>query len=134
MAAHSFYTNKPITVRSPDEIGRMLREAGGQIGALTEVIGGTCVVSNFCPAKFACIGCSGNAPDPAKRYQIEQKMAWATEHALWSAREKLLPEERRLNQVVQDCALMLEEMMLIEQATQDSEQTIEIVASGAASS
>jgi integrase len=121
-------------LRSPIEIGRMLDEATGRVGALTEVIGGTCIVANLCPAKFACIGCSGNAPDPAKRYQIEQKMAWATEHALWSAREKLLPEERRLNQVVQDCALMLEEMSLIEQATKDSEQTIEIVASETASS
>ena len=55
----------------------MLREAEGKIGALTEVIGGTCVVSNFCPAKFACIGCAGNAADPDKRYQIERKKAWA---------------------------------------------------------
>jgi hypothetical protein len=29
-------------LRNPDEIGRMLREAEGKIGALTEVIGGTC--------------------------------------------------------------------------------------------
>ena len=113
-------------LRSPSEIGRMLAEAEGKVGALTEVIGGTCVVANLCPAKFACIGCAGNAPDPDKRYQIEQKMAWAREHALWSTREKLFPEERRLNQLVQDCELMLEEMSLIEQAQQDSLQTVQI--------
>ena len=113
-------------LRSPAEIGRMLAEAEGKVGALTEVIGGTCVVANLCPAKFACIGCAGNAPDPDKRYQIEQKMAWAREHALWSTREKLFPEERRLNQLVQDCELMLEEMSLIEQAQQDSLQTVQI--------
>ena len=113
-------------LRSPAEIGRMLTEAEGRVGALTEVIGGTCVVANLCPAKFACIGCAGNAPDPAKRYQIEQKMAWAREHVLWSTREKLFPEERRLNQLVQDCELMLEEMSLIEQAQQDSGQTVRI--------
>lgn len=32
-------------LRNPEEIGRMLREAEGKIGALTEVIGGTCVLS-----------------------------------------------------------------------------------------
>ena len=113
-------------LRSPAEIGRMLDEAEGKVGALTEVIGGTCVVANLCPAKFACIGCAGNAPDPEKRYQIEQKMAWAREHALWSTREKLFPEERRLNQLVQDCELMLEEMSLIEQAQEDSLQNVQI--------
>jgi len=39
-------------LRSPAEIGRMLTEAEGRVGALTEVIGGTCVVANLCPAKF----------------------------------------------------------------------------------
>jgi len=113
-------------LRSPAEIGRMLTEAEGKVGALTEVIGGTCVVANLCPAKFACIGCAGNAPDPEKRYQIEQKMTWAKEHALWSTREKLFPEERRLNQLVQDCELMLEEMRLIEQCQEDSLQEVQI--------
>lgn len=117
-------------LRSPAEIGRMLNEAEGRVGALTEVVGGTCVVANLCPAKFACIGCAGNAPDPAKRYQIEQKMAWAKEHAVWSTREKLFPEERRLNQLVQDCALMLEEMDLIEQVREDSLQAVHIDPSG----
>ena len=113
-------------LRSPAEVGRMLAEAEGKVGALTELIGGTCVVANLCPAKFACIGCAGNAPDPDKRYQIVRKMAWAREHALWSTREKLFPEERRLNQLVQDCELMLEEMSLIEQAERDSLQTVQI--------
>ena len=52
-------------LRSPEEIGRMLKEAEGKVGALTEVFGGTCVVANMCPAKFACVGCAGNAPDPS---------------------------------------------------------------------
>ena len=54
-------------VRHPDEIGQLLRDAEGQIGALSEVLGGTCVVGNMCPAKFACVGCAGNAPDPNRR-------------------------------------------------------------------
>jgi hypothetical protein len=61
-------------LRSPDEIGQMLKDAEGKLGALTEVFGGTCVVGNMCPAKFACVGCAGNAPDPAKRYQIQHNL------------------------------------------------------------
>jgi len=95
-------------VRSPEEIGRMLREAVGQIGALTEVIGGTCVVSNLCPAKFACIGCSGNAPDPERRHQIETKRTWAIEQITWARREHLPAEERQMTRVVQNCGLLLE--------------------------
>jgi len=113
-------------VRSPEEIGRMLREAEGQIGALTEVIGGTCVVSNLCPAKFACIGCSGNAPDPDRRHQIETKRAWATEQITWARREHLPAEERQMTRVVQDCELLLEEMSLIERASVDQRQKVRI--------
>ena len=51
-------------LRSPDEIGRMLKEAEGKLGALTEVFGGTCAVANMFPAKFACVGCAGNARTP----------------------------------------------------------------------
>jgi len=36
--------------RSPDEIARLLKDAEGKVGALTEVIGGTCTVGNMCPA------------------------------------------------------------------------------------
>jgi hypothetical protein len=113
-------------VRSPEEIGKMLRDAEGQIGALTEVIGGTCVVSNLCPAKFACIGCSGNAPDPERRYQIETKRSWAIEQIAWSRREHLPAEERQMKRIVQDCDLLLEEMSLIERARTDQSQQVRI--------
>ena len=72
----------------------MLKEAEGKLGALTEVFGGTCVIANMCPAKFACVGCAGNAPDPSKRYQIEQKKAWAEQQLRYAVREKLAGEER----------------------------------------
>jgi integrase len=111
-------------LRSPDEIAQMLRKAEGQIGALTEVLGGTCVVSNMCPAKFACVGCSGNAPDPERRYQIEKKRSWALQQISWANREGLPAEERQMKQLVQDCDLMLEEMGLIERARSDSRQQV----------
>ena len=113
-------------IRSPGEIGRMLAEAQGKIGALTEVLGGTCVIANMCPAKFACIGCAGNAPDPNKRYQVEQKRRWAQEHASWAAAERLPAEDRQLSRLVQDCDLMLQEMDLIEKANKDADQTVMI--------
>jgi hypothetical protein len=73
----------------------MLADAEGKIGALTDILGGTCVVGNMCPAKFACVGCAGNAPDPAKRYQVERKLAWATQQMNWATTERLFAEERR---------------------------------------
>lgn len=112
--------------RSPDEIGRMLKEAEGKVGALTEVFGGTCVVANMCPAKFVCVGCAGNAPDPAKRYQIEQKQAWAEQQIQYARRQKLVAEERQMKQLIADCKLIKEEMDLIEAMRKDASQTVNI--------
>lgn len=114
-------------LRSPAEIGRMLKDAEGQVGALTDVLGGTCVVGNMCPAKFACIGCAGNAPDPAKRSQVERKLSWATQQMSWAASERLFAEERQMRQLVQDCKLMLAEMDLIEKGRADCSQLVKLV-------
>lgn len=113
-------------LRSPEEIGRMLQGAEGKVGALTEVFGGTCVVANMCPAKFACVGCAGNAPDPSKRYQIEQKMAWAEQQVRYAAREKLAAEERIMHQLIADCKLVMQEMDLIEAARADQAQVVSV--------
>ena len=113
-------------LRSPDEIGRMLKDAEGKVGALTEVFGGMCVVANMCPAKFACVGCAGNAPDPSKRHQIQQKLAWAEQQAAYAVREKLPAEERKLQQLIADCRLVMEEMDLIEAARADQGQTVSV--------
>lgn len=113
-------------LRSPEEIGRMLKDAEGKVGALTEVFGGTCVVANMCPAKFVCVGCAGNAPDPAKRYQIDQKQAWAEQQLQYARREKLVAEERQMKQLIADCKLIKEEMDLIEVLRKDEAQTVSI--------
>jgi integrase len=113
-------------LRNPEEIGRALEEAAGRIGALTEVIGGTCVVGNMCPAKFACVGCPGNSPDPAKRRQIERKMEWADKQARHAAQQQLPAEQRQMEKVVADCNLMLQEMDLIEAARADQSQLVHI--------
>lgn len=113
-------------LRNPEEIGRALEEAAGKIGALTEVIGGTCVVGNMCPAKFACVGCPGNSPDPTKRQQIVNKMEWAGEQARHAAQQQLPAEQRQMEKVVADCTLMLQEMDLIDAARTDQSQLVRI--------
>jgi hypothetical protein len=112
--------------RRPDEIGRMLKEAEGKIGALTEVFGGTCVVASMCPAKFVCVGCAGNAPDPAKRYQIDKKQEWAEQQIQYARKEKLIAEEKQMRQLVADCKLIKEEMDLIEAERNDAAQKVRI--------
>jgi len=113
-------------LRDPEHVGRMMVEAEGKIGALTEVLGGVCTIGNMCPAKFACIGCAGNAPDPGKRRQVELKRDWATAQMTWARRQKLLAEERQMKHLIQDCDLMLEEMSLISKARKDSAQLVQI--------
>jgi hypothetical protein len=80
----------------------------------------------MCPAKFACVGCAGNAPDPAKRYQIEQKLAWAEEQIRYARRENLAAEEQKLRQLVADCRLVMEEMDLIEASRADGAQQVRV--------
>jgi integrase len=111
-------------VRHPKEIGRLLRDAEGQIGALSEVLGGTCVIGNMCPAKFACIGCAGNAPDPDRRDQIDTKRRWAEQQIRWATKEGLYAEQRQMTQLVRDCDVVLQEMDLIAAARKDDQQTI----------
>jgi integrase len=112
--------------RSPDEIAKLIREAEGKVGALTEVIGGTCTVGNMCPAKFACIGCSGNAPDPEKRDQVLQKRSWAETHAGYARTQGLLAEERQMRGIMESCQLTLDEMDLIEAARADGQRLVTI--------
>jgi hypothetical protein len=112
--------------RSPDEIAKLIRDAEGKVGALTEVIGGTCTIGNMCPAKFACIGCSGNAPDPAKREQVLHKRAWAETQATYARAQGLLAEERQLRGVMESCQLTLDEMDLIDVARADSRRLVTI--------
>jgi len=80
----------------------------------------------MCPAKFACVGCAGNAPDPAKRYQIQQKLDWAKEQLGYAVREHLHAEEVKLGQLIADCKLVMEEMDLIEAARADRSQDVEV--------
>ena len=75
---------------------------------------------------FACIGCSGNAPDPAKREQVLQKQTWAEAQAAYAQAQGLLAEERQLRGIMESCRLILDEMDLIEAARADSQRLVTI--------
>jgi len=113
-------------LRAPAEIRRQVEEARGGVGALVPVVGGTCTVANMCPAKFACVGCAGNAPDPHKREQVEQfKRIWEDMVRL-ASEQGLLTEERKARGVVAGSEDMLAEMDLIEAAERDGMRLAEI--------
>ncbi len=106
-------------LRSPDELQRLYDEARGKAGTLADVIGGQCVSHGYCAAKFACVGCAGKVPDPAKRYQIEKHKQWASLQVDYATLEGLRPEAERMKQLVRDCDNELAEMDLIESYQRD---------------
>jgi len=113
-------------LRAPAAIRRQLEGAQGGVGALVPVVGGTCTVANMCPAKFACLGCAGNAPDPAKRAQVEEFKRIYGDMVQLASGQGLRAEERKARQVVAGCEDMLAEMALIDAAERDGGQTAEV--------
>ncbi len=113
-------------LRAPAAIRRQLEGAQGGVGALVPVVGGTCTVANMCPAKFACLGCAGNAPDPARRAQVEEFKRIYGDMMQLAAGQGLRAEERKAREVVAGCEDMLAEMALIEAAERDGAQAADV--------
>lgn len=100
-----------------EQSARVLREieaAGKLSGAFTKVIGGTCVVSHACAAKFSCINCPGKVPDPRLRSQVEAKRDDAERMLADAVRMELPAEERKAKLAINDCEAELREMTLID--------------------
>ena len=112
--------------RSPEELQRLYKEAEGKVGTLADVIGGQCICHGFCAAKFACVGCAGKVPDPAKRSQLERHRAWAAQQVEYATQEGLFPEAERMKQVVRDCETELREMDQIEAYRRDEDHVVTI--------
>jgi len=106
-------------LRSPKELQHAYESARGKAGTLADVIGGQCISHGYCAAKFACVGCAGKAPDPAKRNQIERHKEWALLQVGYATTEGLYPESERMKQLVRDCDAELAEMDLIESYCKD---------------
>jgi integrase len=105
--------------RSPPELQTLYEASRGKVGTLAEVIGGHCVSHGFCAAKFACVGCAGKVPDPAKRHQVERQRQWATAQVQLATAEGLYPEAERMKQLIRDCDTELQEMDQIEAYRRD---------------
>lgn len=113
-------------LRSPEELLRIYESARGKAGTLADVIGGQCVSHGYCAAKFACVGCPGKVPDPAKRQQIDRHKEWALLQVGYATQEGLLPEAERMKQLVRDCDDELAEMDLIESYRKDERRGVSI--------
>lgn len=109
-------------LRSPEEIGRLVEEAQGKVGALSNVIGGECVINSPCIGQWACMGCAGHAPDPVKRSQVEEKKRWAETQMEMALREGLTVEFEQMKKLVRDCEATLREMAQIEAYRKDEKR------------
>lgn len=113
-------------LRSPQELVQLYEGARGKAGTLAEVVGGQCVSHGYCAAKFACVGCAGKVPDPAKRHQIENHKQWASIQVEYAAKEGLYPEAERMKQLIRDCDNELAEMDLIDSYRRDELHEVHI--------
>ena len=112
--------------RAYSELRTLYEAARGKVGTLAEVIGGHCVSHGLCAAKFACVGCAGKVPDPAKRPQIERHRAWAQTQVGLATDDGLFPEAERTRQVIRDCDSELQEMDQIDAYRRDEARAADI--------
>src|SRR5260370_12095946 len=85
-------------LRSPEEIQKQAEAARKSVGMLVPVAGGECMLDAFCPNQFDCIHCPAKAPDPEKRYQVEEKRRWAVERLAYYKPEGLVPHTENIRQ------------------------------------
>ena len=97
--------------RSPTELRALYETARGKVGTLADVIGGHSVSHGFCAANFACVGCAGKAPDPAKRQQVERHRAWAQTRVTLATADGLYPEAERMKQLVRAVPAWLQQQV-----------------------
>jgi hypothetical protein len=85
------------------------------VGALTSVVGGTCVSLGECPVRFSCVGCRSNAPDPDKAEEVQDSMVAAESlRDVW-ARHGRVKSVQEQEQVIARHQATLREMDLIRQ-------------------
>lgn len=123
--AVSIHVGKAVQ-RSAQELQQLYDQAREKVGTLADVIGGQCVSHGFCAAKFACVGCPGKVPDPAKRLQLEKHKVWALQQITYATEEGLLPEAERMRQLARDCETELQEIDAIEAYRKDEERAVNI--------
>jgi hypothetical protein len=113
-------------LRSPEEIQKQAVAARNRVGMLVPVCGGDCTIDVYCPNQFDCIHCPAKAPDPEKRYQVEEKQRWAEERFTYYEREGLVLEAEKMRQLIRACELELREMAQIVAYRKDESRVIQI--------
>jgi hypothetical protein len=112
--------------RSPEEIRKLAEAARRRVGTLITVCGGECTFDGWCHNQFDCIRCPSKAPDPEKRYQVEEKLLNAEERLAYYEREGLVLEAEKMRHLIRNCHLELREMDLMTAYRKDSQRVIQI--------
>ncbi len=73
-----------------------------------------------------CIRCPSKAPDPEKRYQVEEKLRNAEERFAYYEREGLVLEAEKMRQLIRNCHLELREMSQITAYRKDQTRVIQM--------
>jgi len=113
-------------LRSPEEIQKQAEAARRRVGMLVPVCGGDCTLDAFCPNQFDCINCPAKAPDPEKRYQVEEKRRWAEERLTHYEQERLVLEAEKMRQLLRACDLELKEIDQIGAYRKDETRVIQL--------
>ncbi len=113
-------------LRSPEEIAKQAEAARRRVGMLVPVAGGECTLDVYCPNQFDCMHCPAKAPDPEKRYQVEEKRRWAEERLVYYEREGLVLETEKMRQLIRACDLEIKEMEQIVAYRKDETRVIQI--------
>ena len=113
-------------VRSPEEIRKLAESARRRVGTLVPVCGGECTFDGWCHNQFDCIRCPSKAPEPDKRYQVEEKQRWAEERLAYYECEGLVLEAEKMRQLLRNCALELREMDMMVAYRKDSARNAQV--------
>lgn len=110
----------PSAIRTPEELTRQLKEADGQVGALTKVLGGTCTVAAKCSVKFACIGCAGLVPDHREMPAMIRNQERLKQDLDYYVASGNMAEVRKCESSLADIERVVNEMELQKRAEADS--------------
>ena len=69
----------PMTIRTVGDLEHLAQTALKRYGVLRHTPGGDCATFTPCEVQFKCAGCPHYIPDPARRHEIEEKIATHTQ-------------------------------------------------------
>lgn len=97
----------------------MSNDTRQRVGTLAKIPGGHCTCHAICPISFACTGCAFNVPDPQRRDEIVEQKAWTLVRLEQVRRKGLGPETVKMQALLRQCDIELEEMTMMEHYRKD---------------